>query len=199
MPSGCFCTAPITHQIQCRNITIFPLFPLDTKNSVTSIVFHEGSILALAPFSVDQWSKLREVYFINTPRMTCNAIRDVTRPGLRIFSRHDICLNSTIDASTPTNETNVRSSSCPDCALKCGESIVSYILLSICLLILTTYAIAIIHRTLTRRRGRWTVPEVSAVRIRSYLLFFFFVPERGHVPNCNVLGFTFQPQPGNSA
>lgn len=85
-PSGCYCSRPVLHQLHCRNITVFPLLDDNLKPGVLSISIRDSNIAGLPPFQKEQWDRLRDITFINTPLMSCCAISDLQQQGLRVLS-----------------------------------------------------------------------------------------------------------------
>lgn len=87
VPAGCYCSTPVLSQIQClRNVTVFPVFEDIIKPGVLSIVFHGSKIAGLPPFEKAEWDRLKHLSFVDTELMSCDAIAELKRPGLRIFS-----------------------------------------------------------------------------------------------------------------
>ena len=87
IPAGCYCSSPVLTQIQCvENITVFPLFEDSIKQEVRSIVFHRSKIVGLPLFNKEEWVRLENLNFIETDLMSCDAIAEHQRPGIRILS-----------------------------------------------------------------------------------------------------------------
>jgi len=85
-PTGCYCTKPVLHQIMCHNITVFPLFDDNIKPGVRTISFHKSRIVGLHPFEKKDWPVLNQLAFLQTTSMPCDAIANLSRPGLDILS-----------------------------------------------------------------------------------------------------------------
>lgn len=86
-PSGCYCTVPMPHQIQClEDVKVFPIFENLIKPGVESIVFRGSQIVDLPPFRRDEWDRLKHLSFIDTPNMSCDNIAKLSQPRLTILS-----------------------------------------------------------------------------------------------------------------
>ncbi len=90
LPAGCYCSVPVLHAINCRNITVFPIFEDVIKPGVLSITISDSEIIRLPPFKKGDWDRLRRVVFINTPMLDCGTIAEIRRPGLDILSECEL-------------------------------------------------------------------------------------------------------------
>jgi hypothetical protein len=88
-PTGCYCSRPILHHINCRNITVFPAFEEHVKPGVLTVMIYDSDIEGLPPFRKDEWDRLRDVRFLDTPRISCDAVAELRRPGLTVLSECD--------------------------------------------------------------------------------------------------------------
>jgi len=158
LPAGCYCTAPILHQIQCRNVTVFPFFEDDIKPGVVSIVFHQSKIVGLNPFPEDPWHSLQELAFIDTPSMPCSAIAELKRPGLRILSE---CIAT--EKKCPTKD-------CPECPSQddddcpeCKERTIFLAAILVFVILVGAWLGLIIYFLYFQNRRRcWTLPHISS-------------------------------------
>ena len=74
------------YQIHCRNITVFPIFEEHIKPGVLSVSIRDSDVAGLPPSMKDEWDRLKDVSFLDTPLLSCTAIDELRRPGLRILS-----------------------------------------------------------------------------------------------------------------
>jgi len=153
-PTGCYCTAPILHQIQCTNITVFPIFEDVIKPGVVSIVFHQSQIVGLPPFPQDSWIKLQQLAFIDTPSMPCSAIAELKRPGLRILSE---CI---------AKEEECPAQDCPKCPKQvvCPETRERTIFLTailIFVILLVSWLGLVVYFLYFYKRECWTAPRTA--------------------------------------
>ena len=58
-----------------------------------SIVFHGSKIVGIPPFKKAEWDRLKHLTFIETDLLSCDAIAELQRPGLRILSE---CLTAKV-------------------------------------------------------------------------------------------------------
>ena len=86
LPGGCYCSRPILDQIHCPNITVFPVFEDVIKPGVSSVAIYDSNIVGLPPFRKEEWDRLKHISFVRTPILMCEAIAEIKRPGLHIFS-----------------------------------------------------------------------------------------------------------------
>ena len=85
-PPGCYCSAPILHQIHCMNVPEMPAFDEDIKPGVTSLVFFKSPITKVGSFDKEEWPRLNHLSFVKTENLSCDAIAALQRPGLSIQS-----------------------------------------------------------------------------------------------------------------
>ena len=86
LPSECYCSRPILTQIHCPNISVFPTFDDVIKPGVLSVAIYDSNIVGIPPFKKEEWDRLEQLSFVGTPLLMCNAIAEIKRPGLHIFS-----------------------------------------------------------------------------------------------------------------
>lgn len=86
LPSGCYCSRPVLHQIHCRNITVFPIFEDYITPGVLTVTISDSDIAGLPPFRKEEWDRLKRVQFTDTPLLSCKAISDIRREGLHVLS-----------------------------------------------------------------------------------------------------------------
>lgn len=86
LPAGCYCSTPVLHQIQCQDLTVFPVFNHTIKAGVLGIVIYRSNIVGLPRFNKEDWSGLNELAIIKTPSLPCNVVADIARPGLTILN-----------------------------------------------------------------------------------------------------------------
>ena len=145
IPAGCYCSTPVLNQIQCLdNITVFPLFYDLLKAEIRSIVFHRSKIAGLPQFNKKEWTGLQHLSFIETDLMSCEAIAELKRPGLRIFSE---CISKKQEEDCPS----------------CNKGIAISLIFVLILLMLFIGAVGYIIYLSQSRSGSWTfpVPQVS--------------------------------------
>jgi hypothetical protein len=75
------------------------------KPGVLSITIKDSKIVGLAPFKKKQWDRLIHLNFIDTPLLSCDAIAELKRPGLRILSECVCDINPTSTTTTTTAPT----------------------------------------------------------------------------------------------
>ena len=146
LPSGCHCTAPIIHSIQCQNITVFPSFDDIIKPGVLTITISDSRVVGLPPFNETQWDRLERVTFLRT-QMSCDAIEEVRRPGLDILS--DCRPDERRPCATPAGD-------CRPC--KCKTPASFPICLGVSLTLLFPMILAIVYI-----RIKWSKPEQNDV------------------------------------
>ena len=105
-PSGCYCSRPVLHQIHCRNITVFPIFEEHIKPGVVTVSVRNSEVAGFPPFKQAEWDRLNHITFADNPLLSCTAIAELRRPGLRIVSDCDC----SIEANLPKTERE-----CPTC------------------------------------------------------------------------------------
>ena len=144
LPSGCYCSRPILHQIHCTNITVFPFFENVTKPGVLSVAVYDSNIVGIPPFRKEEWDNLKYLNFIGTPLLMCDAIAEIKRPGLQILSQ---CL------CPPQKE-------CPN-EMECPKNKERTICLASLLvfIFLVVLAMGVVHALLLHENtlGRWRV------------------------------------------
>ena len=146
LPSGCYCSRPVLHDIQCKNIKVFPIFEKDVKPGVLSISITNSQLVGLPPFKKEDWDRLKYLNFIDTPLLSCEEIAKQQRPGLRILSE---CISE-------------QEEDCPEC-----EERTTWLAVIIVLVFSCVGALSFILYLLTRYRQKsytlkGTVPELPA-------------------------------------
>ena len=86
LPKGCFCSAPILHEITCTNVTVFPFFPAEMKAGVITVKFFRTMLVNLFPFWEKDWPSLHELVFKDNTLLGCEVIEHLQRDGLEIYS-----------------------------------------------------------------------------------------------------------------
>ena len=142
LPAGCLCATPVLHEIHCQNITVFPIFDAVIKPGILSVTVYNSSIVGLPPFNKDEWDSLKYLNFVDTPRLSCEAIAEIQRPGLHILSE---CVCTT-------------KKSCPECTEPAWEH--TWCLATI-LVLIVLFNIAlgfILYLVRCYKRKTWTLP-----------------------------------------
>ena len=135
-PAGCYCSTPVLNQIQCTGeISEFPVFDDVIKPGVVSIVFYGTNITTVPPFDKEEWDRLKYINFVETDMMSCDAIAELWRPGLRIFSE---CITKKEECKTN----------------RCNGTGICLIIMVLVIMVASS---AIVY-LLTTRKGSWTLP-----------------------------------------
>ena len=132
VPSGCYCSVPLLHQIYCQNITVFPFFETQEKPGVLSVSIRDTQLVGLPPFEKEQWDRLNYITFADNPLLSCSAIDDLRRPGLHILS----------DCNC-SNHPNLPKKDCPKFEKKCHTCASATACLATLLLLIFTIVLAL--------------------------------------------------------
>jgi hypothetical protein len=121
---------------------VFPIFEEQLKPGVLTVFIYNSDLVGLPPFKKEEWDRLRDVVFVNTTRLSCGAIAELRRPGLRVVSECTCLL-----------EPNLPKEDCPTC--KEGSTCLATLLVLIIFIILGVGFIPYI----LRKRQTWTLVE----------------------------------------